>query len=102
MAAPLRVVSDLVVLLVMGVVGYALRKMKFDVAPLVLAVVLGPLMEKSFRQGLFMSQGDLSIFVTRPISGALLAVTVVVILWPLLWRLVRRDQRPSVQLPAES
>lgn len=94
-------VLDLAVLLVMGVVGYALRKMNFDVAPLVLAVVLGPLMEKSFRQGLFMSQGDLSIFVTRPVSGALLAATLVVMLWPLLWRLVARKKQPALQIATQ-
>jgi len=54
---------------------------------------LGPLMEKSFRQSLFMSQGDLSIFVQRPVSGALLAVLVVVLLAPSLWRLVARRRQ---------
>ncbi len=85
---------DVVVLIVMGAVGYWLRKLKFDVAPMILAVVLGPLMEKSFRRSLFMSGGDLSIFVRRPISGALLAGLVAVLLAPSLWRLVaRRRQR---------
>ena len=86
---------DVVVLIVMGAVGYWLRKLKFEVAPLILAVVLGPLMEKSFRQSLFMSQGDLSIFVLRPVSGTLLAVLVVVLLAPLLWRLLARRRRPA-------
>jgi len=84
---------DVVVLIVLGAVGYWLRKLKFEVAPLILAVVLGPLMEKSFRQSLFMSQGDLSIFVQRPVSGALLAVLVVVLLAPSLWRLVARRRQ---------
>ena len=50
-------------------------------------------MEKSFRQSLFMSQGDLWIFVQRPVSGALLAVLVVVLLAPLLWRLLARRRQ---------
>jgi putative tricarboxylic transport membrane protein len=88
---------DLVVLIAMGAVGYWLRKLKFDVAPLILAVVLGPLMEKSFRQSLFMSQGDLSIFIRRPISGALLALLIVVLLAPSVWALITRRQPPGAK-----
>ncbi len=86
---------DVIVLIVMGAVGYWLRKLKFDVAPMILAVVLGPLMEKSFRRSLYMSGGDLSIFVRRPISGALLAGLVAVLLAPPLWRLVGRRRQQT-------
>jgi putative tricarboxylic transport membrane protein len=81
----------------MGAVGYWLRKLKFDVAPLILAIVLGPLMEKSFRQSLFMSQGDLWIFVQRPVSGTLLALLLVVLLAPSLYNLIARRRQPAVQ-----
>ena len=87
---------DILVLIVMGAVGYWLRKLKFDVAPLILAIVLGPLMEKSFRQSLFMSQGDLSIFVQRPVSGTLLALLVVVLVAPSLCNLIARRRQPVV------
>jgi putative tricarboxylic transport membrane protein len=54
-----------------GLLGYALRRLRYDAAPLVLALVLGPMMERSFREAMMISQGDLSVFLTRPISAAL-------------------------------
>ncbi len=65
-----------------GVLGYAMRRLKFDSAPLVLALVLGPMMERSFREAMMISKGDLAVFVTRPISAALLAVGVLVMVLP--------------------
>jgi putative tricarboxylic transport membrane protein len=65
---------DVWVLVLAGVGGYVLRARNYDFAPLVLAVVLGPKVEVYFRQSLFMSAGDLSIFVTRPISLAMLLI----------------------------
>jgi putative tricarboxylic transport membrane protein len=80
---------DLLVLVVSGGVGYVLRKLQFDVAPIILAVVLGPMLEKTLQQTLFMSQGDLLVFMQRPISATLLAALVLLILFPAtrsLWR----------------
>jgi putative tricarboxylic transport membrane protein len=73
-------VFDVGVMLVFGVVGYFLRKLGFPLAPAVLALILGPFMEKSLRTSLELSAGDFSIFVTRPISAALLALAVIAIL----------------------
>jgi putative tricarboxylic transport membrane protein len=56
-----------------------MRKLNFDPAPLPLAFVLGPMVERSLRQSLLISGGDLTIFVTRPISGTLIAVTALLI-----------------------
>jgi putative tricarboxylic transport membrane protein len=75
-----------------GMLGYAMRKLDYPAAPLVLGLVLGDGLERALRQSLMMSQGDLSILFSRPLSAALLALTVVVILMPLLrmvktWRL---------------
>jgi hypothetical protein len=50
-----------------GVVGYILRKADYPLAPLVLALVLGPLMEKSFRQALIAEQGNALVFFERPL-----------------------------------
>lgn len=88
---------DLMVLILAGVLGYVFRKLRFDVAPMVLALVLGPILEKSFRQSLYMSQGDPLIFLQRPISGTLLAVLVAVLVAPALLCLVagRQAQNPS-------
>ncbi|MFA5026548.1 MAG: tripartite tricarboxylate transporter permease [Candidatus Methylomirabilota bacterium] len=73
-------VFDIWVMLVMGVFGYMARKLKFDLGPLLLAFVLGPIMERSLRQALLMSHGSFNIFVTRPISGVLLGIAVLFVL----------------------
>ncbi len=73
-------VFDIWVMLIMGVFGYLARKLKFDLGPLLLAFVLGPIMERSLRQALLMSHGSFGIFFTRPISGVLLGVAVLCVL----------------------
>jgi putative tricarboxylic transport membrane protein len=64
----------------MGGVGYLLRKLDFETAPVVLGVVLAPMLEMAMRQSLAMSDGHYSIFVNRPISATLLAVGAVLVL----------------------
>jgi len=64
--------------------GYLLRRLKYDLAPLVLALVLGPMMERSFREAMMISRGDLSVFLSRPISGTILLVGAIVLAAPLL------------------
>jgi putative tricarboxylic transport membrane protein len=59
-----------------GILGYLMEKYEFPVAPLILSLILGPMIENSLRQALIMSQGSWSIFVTRPISAGLLLVAV--------------------------
>ena len=63
---------DMWVMLALGIFGYAMRKLKFELGPLLLAFVLGPIMERSVRQSLLMSGGSPGIFFGRPISAALL------------------------------
>jgi putative tricarboxylic transport membrane protein len=86
---------DLAVVSGMGIVGWLLRKLEFDVAPMILALVLGPFMERTFRESLYMSRGDLLTFVQRPISCALLLVMVVIIVAPSIWRIVMRHPKPA-------
>ena len=71
---------DVWTMLLFGVFGFVLRKFHFPVAPLVLGIVLGDLLEKSLRRGLVLSDGDLSPFFTRPISAVLFGVIAIVIL----------------------
>jgi len=85
---------DLGVLLVMGIVGYILRKVQFDISPMVLALVLGPMLETTFRQSLFLNRGDPLIFIERPISGFLLGVLLFFFLLPLIRRVVAK-RRPQ-------
>jgi putative tricarboxylic transport membrane protein len=60
-----------------GVLGYLLKKLDIPLAPLILTLILGPLMEQSLRQSLEISRGDFSILFTRPISAALIAIAAV-------------------------
>jgi putative tricarboxylic transport membrane protein len=69
-------VADVIIMIIFGVVGYLLRKFGYEPAPLVLAFILGPLLENAFRQSLIMSDGKFSIFLTRPISLTALVVCV--------------------------
>jgi putative tricarboxylic transport membrane protein len=71
---------DVWTMLLFGLLGFVMRLHKFPVAPLVLGIVLGDLMEKSLRRGLVLSDGDLTPFVTRPISAVLVAIIVAVVL----------------------
>jgi len=67
-------IVDVWIMLIMGVVGYLLRKFDFDPAPLVLGLVIAPLLEMSLRQSLIMSGGNWLIFVQRPIAAVLLGI----------------------------
>ncbi|NJD87178.1 MAG: tripartite tricarboxylate transporter permease [Betaproteobacteria bacterium] len=69
-------VFDIYSLVGFGLFGYALRKLKIEAGPLVLAFVLGPMVEAAMRQSLLMSGGDFTVFVTRPISATLIALFV--------------------------
>jgi putative tricarboxylic transport membrane protein len=62
-----------------GVFGYLMRKFKFEMAPLILALVLGPMMESNLRLSLLLSQGDASVFVTKPISAVFICVSTLLI-----------------------
>jgi putative tricarboxylic transport membrane protein len=73
-------VFDMWILLLFGVFGYLMRKFAFEPGPLVLAFVLGPILETAFRQSLIISNGNLSIFVTRPIALVFLCVAVLLVL----------------------
>ena len=81
-----------------GVVGFGMRRFNFPVAPAIIGMILGPLAEQQFRRALAISQGDLSVFVTRPLSAALLTVAMLVLVAPMVVRLMRaraeRQGRP--------
>ena len=75
---------DIWILIGFGILGYFIRRLHFDAAPLILALILGPIMEHSLRQSLMASRGDFSVFFTRPISAALLVLACVLVLLPAL------------------
>jgi putative tricarboxylic transport membrane protein len=87
-------IVDVWIMLIMGVVGYGLRKFGFDPAPLVLGLVIAPLFEQSLRQSLIMSNGNYMIFLNRPIAAGLLALCAVLLLLAAISAIsARRDWR---------
>ena len=68
---------DLLIMMFFGVLGYLMDKYKFPVSPIVLALILGPMVESEFRRSLLLSSGSFSIFFTRPICVAILTLTVI-------------------------
>jgi putative tricarboxylic transport membrane protein len=90
-------IGDVWIMLIMGVVGYGLKKFGFDPAPLVLGLVIAPIFEMSLRQSLIMSDGTWLIFLQRPIALALLAVSAALLaLSALSAVLARRDWRAKL------
>ncbi|MEX2615517.1 MAG: tripartite tricarboxylate transporter permease [Alphaproteobacteria bacterium] len=83
------------VTIVFGGIGFVMRLYGYPPAPLVLALVLGPMLERAMRQSLQMSLGELDIFVTRPISATILAFALAAVLFPFfVWlRRLRRERR---------
>jgi putative tricarboxylic transport membrane protein len=86
-------VFDIVLVIVFGALGYLMKKLGFDPGPLVLAFVLGSLLEDSLRRSLLIFDGDATGFLTRPISGTLLAAFVIVAILPGVRALIRRRAR---------
>ena len=89
-------IFDIYIMVFFGVVGFVLRQMKYPMAPLVLGIILGDLLDKSLRRGLTLSDGDILPFFTRPVSAAFVALIVLSILmnftavrtlatWPIRW-----------------
>ena len=78
-------VVDLLVMYAVGIVGLFMKRYDFPVAPAVIGMILGPLAEQAFRQALTISQGDVTTFVTRPISATFLAIALLLGVGPKLW-----------------
>ncbi|MFL4983334.1 MAG: tripartite tricarboxylate transporter permease [Xanthobacteraceae bacterium] len=89
-------IVDVWIMLIMGVVGYGLRKFGFDPAPLVLGLVIAPMFEQSLRQSLIMSNGNYLIFFQRSISLALLAVSIVLLILSAVSFVLRKDWRAKL------
>ena len=83
---------DVWLMLVFGVLGYLFKKLRYPLAPLVLALVLGDMAEASFRQAMLLSQGSLAIFWSNPLVASIAGLALVLLLWPLTG-VVRRKAR---------
>jgi len=73
---------EVLIMLIFGGIGYLMRKARFDVAPLLFAMIIGPILENALRQSLLNSRGDFSVFFTRPISAVLIGISVILLLSP--------------------
>lgn len=82
---------DVYIVAAFGLIGYLMRVLDFPAAPLLLGFVLGPMLEQHFRRAMVLSQGDLSVLVTRPISATILGLTVLMLLWS-VWSFFRSKQ----------
>ena len=79
---------DIVTMLFFGLLGFLMRKFKFPVVPMLLAIVLGPALEEHLRMSLIISDGDPSIFITHPISLVFIIIALVSFFVPLLRPLI--------------
>jgi putative tricarboxylic transport membrane protein len=94
-------IVDVWIMLIMGVLGYALRKFGFDPAPLVLGLVIAPTLEQSLRQSLIMSNGDYTIFFARPIALGLFIVCALLLAHSAYTALMRRKDWRTTLAEAE-
>jgi putative tricarboxylic transport membrane protein len=70
---------DVTMTAIFGIVGYWLTKHDFEPAPMILGFVLGPLMEENLRRAMLIARGDATVFLTRPISATLLAISAIML-----------------------
>jgi TctA family transporter len=85
----------------LGAMGIAMRMVGLPAAPLLLGFVLGPMMEEHFRRALMFSRGDLTTFFTSPLSGVIMLVTIVILLWSTFGH-VRSRIRKRLPTPSEA
>ncbi len=75
---------NITLMMIFGIVGYILRKFDFPIAPFIIALVLGKLMESNLRRSLILSQGDVSVFFTRPISLVIMLLAFLSLAYPMI------------------
>ncbi|CAN5784970.1 tripartite tricarboxylate transporter permease [soil metagenome] len=85
-------VTGLVVLYIIGIIGYMMRRFDIPVGPAVVGAILGPVAETHFRRAMQISQGDETVFFTRPLSASILAVALLLFLGPRIWTWVQRNR----------
>jgi putative tricarboxylic transport membrane protein len=91
---------DLVLLLALGALGFMMRRFGLPVLPLILGVILGPRLEKQLRQTLQLSAGDPAGLWSEPIAVTVYIIVALILLWPLLFKLIRRSRPAAAVRPA--
>lgn len=94
-------VFDLALLYVIGIIGFFMRRYDFPTSPVIIGMILGPFAEQQFRRAMTISQGDLSVFVTRPISATLIAIAILALVIPLIVQFKRTRQADEPALESE-
>jgi putative tricarboxylic transport membrane protein len=89
--------TDVIISAIFGIIGYWLGKHDFEPAPLVLAFVLGPLMEENLRRTMLLSRGDATVFLTRPISAVLILAAVAMLVLAILPSIRKRRDEVFVE-----
>lgn len=82
---------DVWVAIAFGILGYFFKKLEYPTAPFILAIILGPMAEDSFRQAMIMSRGDFSIFFTRPLTLTFLILAVLFLIYPIIKKRFSRE-----------
>ena len=95
-------VFDLWVMLAFGVIGYLMRRGGFPLAPVIIGLILGPVLENNLRRSLLISRDGLEIFVQRPISATILAITALLLTWIILTSLAPRRSQTQEAPPSEN
>jgi putative tricarboxylic transport membrane protein len=90
-----RSVIDLVLLYAVGFLGFLMRRFDFPTAPVIIGMILGPMAEQEFRRAMTISNGDMMIFLQKPICLALLAAAILALIGPRLWQMRRFAARGS-------
>lgn len=93
---------DVGVAIFFGIIGYVLRKASFDLGPFILGFILGPILETQFRRSMLVSDGDLSVFVERPLSLAVVLIILAFITHALLKRMRSRQKESRAKANPES
>ena len=92
--------DDIFITSLFGLIGYLFMKMELDAAPLMLGFILGPMLEENFRRALLLSRGSFTIFVTRPISGTLMGLIAIFVVWQLVAFFMQARGRKAAALEA--
>ena len=92
--------DDIFVTVAFGVLGYLSLRLKLDPSPLMLGFILGPMLEENFRRAMLLSGGSFTSFVTRPVSGTLLALIGLFVIWQAVGVFVN-SRRATLQLSSE-
>ena len=84
-------------MIIFGIIGYLFKKFEYEPAPLILALVLGPMFEVALRRSLLLSSGDPTTFITRPISLVLLGTAFLILVFPLFPWFKKKKEAIQVQ-----